>query len=47
MLRLGATEPFVSTLQPTTEESPYLDHNLDKINDEQMEKVVRERVETL
>jgi hypothetical protein len=47
MLLLGATEPFASTLHPNAEESPYLDHNLDKIDDVQMEKVVRERVETL
>jgi len=47
MLRLGATEPFSSTLLSTNEESPYLDHNVDKISDEEMTRVVRERVETL
>lgn len=47
MLRLGATEPLSSILLPSDGGSPYLDDKLDRISDEQMEKVIRERVETL
>jgi hypothetical protein len=47
MLRLGATQPFSDLLLPSDGRNPYLDDKLDKINDEEMEKVIRERVETL
>ena len=47
MLRLGATEPFSAIVVPSDGKSPYLDDKLNRIDDEEMEKVVKERVETL
>lgn len=47
MLRLGATKPFSGILLSSSGDNPLIDDQLDNIDDEQMEKVVRERIETL
>ncbi|GJJ09787.1 hypothetical protein Clacol_004011 [Clathrus columnatus] len=45
LIKLGNTEPMFSALQKT--EHPYLDHDLGKASDAQLEKEVKKRVETL